>query len=167
LSSVVAHLQRYPEVVAVDTIGRAVANLRAQTGENTRVTTMVVSLLAMTIAIGIVYNNARISLAQRSRDLASLRVLGFSRREISGVLLGELAVQLALGLPIGVLLGQWWAQAIAAGVNSEGMRFPCVIAAGTYVRGIATALVAGIASALWVRRRLDRLDLIEVLKTRE
>lgn len=167
LSSVLAYVQRYPQVAAVDALGRTVANMRAQTGENVRVITSVVTLLAMTIAIGIIYNNARISLAQRGRDLASLRVLGFSRREISSILLGEMALQIALGLPIGLALGTTWARAIATGVSSEAMRFPLVIGARTYLQAIATAVLAGGASALWVRRRLDTLDLIEVLKTRE
>jgi putative ABC transport system permease protein len=129
--------------------------------------TAVVTGLAIAIAVGVVYNNARVALSQRSRDLATLRVLGFDRREISGVLLGELGLQILLGLPLGMLLGRWWAGAVAASIDPENLRFPLHIAPGTYGLAIGVAVVAGLASALGVRRRLDRLDLPAVLKTRE
>jgi putative ABC transport system permease protein len=125
------------------------------------------TLSAAAIAIGVVYNNARIALSLRGRDLASLRILGFTRKEVSGVLLGELTVQVALGIPLGLLFGTWWAQAYVAAISSEAMRFPLHIASQTYGGAALIALLSGVVSALLVRRKLDQLDLMAVLKTSE
>jgi putative ABC transport system permease protein len=129
--------------------------------------TFILALSAAAIAVGVVYNNARIALSTRSRDLASLRVLGYRRREISEILLGELAAQVLLGIPLGFLFGRVWAGLIAASIDPETMRFPMRIDLGTYAVSALIALAAGVVSALIVRRRLDQLDLVEVLKAAE
>ena len=103
----------------------------------------------------------------RARDLASLRVLGFRRGEISAVLLGELGLQVLLGLPPGMLIGKWLANGMMSGIDTEMYRFPVVISAQTYAYAAVVTLGAALVSALLVRRKLDRLDLIAVLKTRE
>ncbi|HWN70332.1 MAG TPA: ABC transporter permease, partial [Haliangium sp.] len=138
-----------------------------QTGESMAFMTFILTAFAATIAIGVVYNNARVALSMRSRDLASLRVLGFTRGEISAILLGELAVQVILAIPIGLWLGTAWARGVMAGVDPEVYRMPVTISASTYAFASAVAAGAGVASALLVRRKLDHLDLIGVLKTRE
>lgn len=129
--------------------------------------TFIAVLLASSVIFGVVYNNARISLTARSRDLASLRVLGFSRREISLVLIGSLAVEVALAIPLGLLLGYAWAQQFASSFDQETFRMVAVVAPRTYLLATAITLLSAAASALWVRRDLDRLDLLGVLKTRE
>ncbi len=138
-----------------------------QTGESMGAMTFILTVFAATIAIGVVYNNARVALSMRSRDLASLRVLGFTRGEISAILLGELAVQVLVAIPIGLWLGNVWARGLMASVDPETYRLPITISAGTYAFATAVALGAGIASALLVRRKLDHLDLVAVLKSRE
>jgi putative ABC transport system permease protein len=126
------------------------------------------TLFATAIAISIVYNNARVSVSMRARDLATLRVLGFTRGEISAILLGEQAVQIAVAIPLGLLLGTIGAKAlIASWADPEIFRIPFFISNQTYAFSVAVVLASGIASALLVRRKLDRLDLIGVLKTRE
>jgi putative ABC transport system permease protein len=160
-------LERRPGVLAVSRLDRMVAAFRAQTAEQMQTFTFILTLFASVIAIGVVYNNARVSLADRSRDLASLRVLGFRRREISAILLGELAIQLVLALPVGMLIGTWLAHGMMANVDLEQYRFPVVVSPRTYAFAAMVTLGAGLASALLVRRKLDRLDLIAVLKTRE
>jgi putative ABC transport system permease protein len=154
-------------MASVDSVKEMVAGMRTQMGKYMSVITLVVSVLAGCIAVGVVYNNARVSLSQRARDLASLRVLGFTRREVSAVLLGELGLQIAIGLPFGVLLGHWWAHGVADSIDPETLRFPVIVSFSTHAIAIGLAVAAGLASALWVRRRLDHLDLIAVLKTRE
>lgn len=144
-----------------------IARVRAQTGETWGAMTFILTLFAATIAIGVVYNNARVALSMRSRDLASLRVLGFTRGEISAVLLGELAVQVLLAVPIGLLLGTWMAEGIMATADPERYRMPAIISSQTYAFATAVTLISGLVSALLVRRKLDQLDLIGVLKTRE
>lgn len=165
LADVRARLKELPAVGGVTSRARVIENYRAQMGGSMVVITMILGLSAAAIAIGVVYNNARIALSLRSRDLASLRVLGFTRREISTVLLGELGAQVSLGVPLGLLFGTWWARAYAATIDQEVIRFPLHIAPSTYATAATIALVSGLVSALLVRRNLDRLDLVGVLKS--
>ncbi|HTJ45187.1 MAG TPA: ABC transporter permease [Kofleriaceae bacterium] len=160
-----ARLKDFPSVLGVSTRAHIVERYRAQTGESMLVITMILTLSAAAISIGVVYNNARIALSMRSRDLASLRVLGFTRREISSVLLGELALQVVLGIPLGLWLGHAWAALMAQGFDPDTVKFPLHIADTTYVGATMIALVSGLVSALLVRRKLDHLDLVAVLKS--
>ncbi len=124
-------------------------------------------LFAGIIAFGVVYNTARISLSERARDLASLRVLGFRKGEISYILLGEQAVLVLIALPLGLLIGRWMMAALVASMTSELYRVPFVLHGDTHVIATVTVVVAAAVSAIVVRRRLDGLDLVEVLKSRE
>jgi putative ABC transport system permease protein len=124
-------------------------------------------LFSSVIAFGVVYNAARVSLSERSRELASLRVLGFTRGEISLILLGELAVVVVAAIPVGMLVGYMAASALVAAFNTELYRFPVVVTPRTYGYAATAVLTAAAASGLAVRRRLDHLDLVAVLKTRE
>jgi putative ABC transport system permease protein len=124
-------------------------------------------LFAGIIAFGVVYNNARISLAERSRELATLRVIGFSRGEVSYILLGELAVVTLAALPVGCAMGYAMAASMMSILETELWRLPFVILPRTYAFAVITSLGATLVSALVVRARLDRLDLVSVLKMRE
>ena len=119
------------------------------------------------IAASIVYNDARIALSERTRELATLRVIGFTRAEIARILFGELAVVMVLGLPLGSVLGWVLALVIVPLFGNEMMRLPVVPSPATFAIAGLMVAVAGVLSALLVRRQLDRLDLIAVLKTRE
>ncbi len=160
-------LSAMPRVLGVTSPPAERAHIAESFARSMDVTMLVVTLFAATIAVGVVYNNARIALSTRSRELASLRVLGFTRGEISGILLGELGVQLLVAIPPGLLVGRWLAWLITAPINAEQFRWPVVISSETYALAALVVLAAGAASALLVRRQLDRLDLIGVLKTRE
>jgi putative ABC transport system permease protein len=111
--------------------------------------------------------NGRIVSPERSRELATLRVIGFTRGEISAILLGELAILTLLALPIGMVLGHSFAAWIAAAVESESFRIPVVVSRSTYAFSALIVIVAAIGSGLLVRRRLDHLDLVAVLKSKE
>jgi putative ABC transport system permease protein len=124
-------------------------------------------LFSSVIAGGVVYNSARVSLSERSRELASLRVLGFTRGEISFILLGELAVVTLAAIPIGMLAGYVFAGLLVAAFNTELYRFPLVVTARTFAFAASSVIAAAVLSGLAVRRRLDHLDLVAVLKTRE
>lgn len=124
-------------------------------------------IFAAVIAFGVVYNNARISLSERSRELATLRVIGFRRGEISYILLGELGLLVAIAIPVGLVLGYLMAAIIIAALQTELYRIPLMVSPRTFARAGVTTLVAAVISAAAVRRRLDRLDLVGVLKTRE
>jgi putative ABC transport system permease protein len=123
--------------------------------------------LGMIIAFGVVYNFARISLSEQGRELASLRVLGFHKGEVSAILLSELAVLTLLAQPLGWAIGYGFAWAMVQGFDSELYRVPLVVERSVYGWATVIVLTSALVSALVVRRRIDRLDLIEVLKTRE
>ena len=167
MDDVRARLKLQPAVIGVASTGHAIQLYRDQTGGSMLAMTLILTLSAAAIAIGVVYNNARIALSMRGRDLASLRVLGFTRREISSILLGELAAQVLLAIPLGLAIGTWWAHLLAASMDPEAIRFPVYIAPGSYATATVIALVSGLVSALLVRRKLDHLDLIGVLKSSE
>ncbi len=123
--------------------------------------------IAFVITFGIVYNAARIAYAERSRDLASLRVIGFTNGEAAFVLLGELAVVTLVALPIGAVMGYYLSFAIAAGFSTELYQIPAIFHPESY--GFAAMVVVGaaIASGWLVKRDIDRADLVSALKTRE
>lgn len=123
--------------------------------------------LASVIAIGVVYNFARISLSEQGREMASLRVLGFTRAEVSGLLILELAIVVLLAQPLGWLIGYGFAMAMVAGFQNELYRVPLVVARQAYGYASVVVIAAALISALVVRRRIDNLNLVEVLKTRE
>ena len=124
-------------------------------------------IFAAIIAFGVVYNSARVSLSERERELASLRVLGFTRAEISLILLGELTVLTLVALPVGGLLGYSLGLLIMLGFSNEIYRLSFTVSAATIAWTFLTVIGAAMVSALAVRHRLDRLDLVAVLKTRE
>jgi putative ABC transport system permease protein len=129
--------------------------------------TFVATVLAGIIGFGVVYNSARISLAERSRELASLRVLGYTRGEISYILLGELGILTLAAIPLGFLSGRWLCTYLSQALESDLFRIPVVIVPGTYALAATVVLVSSAVSSLIVRHRLDHLDLVEVLKTKE
>jgi putative ABC transport system permease protein len=124
-------------------------------------------VFATVVAFGVVYNNARISLAERSRELATLRVVGFSQREVAAVLVTELALLALLAVPLGLLLGTGFATAIIGAVNTETVRLPLVLSAGNYSFAVSVVAVASTVSALFVLRNLKRLNLVGALKAPE
>jgi putative ABC transport system permease protein len=125
------------------------------------------TILAATIAIGVVYNTVRIALSERGRELASLRVLGYTRGEVAYILLGELTLLVFLAIPLGLFLGQKLAVFMAASAQTELFRVPMVIEASTYAFAALVVLVAAVASAAFVGNKVNHLDLVEVLKARE
>jgi putative ABC transport system permease protein len=142
-------------------------NIEEVTARNVMVFSAILTAFATVIAVGVVYNNARIALAERAWELASLRVLGFSRQEVSAFLLGELALEIALATPLGMVLGYFLASLIVHLIKTDEFLFPFAIEAPTYAFAALCVLFAGGVSALIVRRRVDKLDLVGVLKTRE
>jgi putative ABC transport system permease protein len=160
-------LKETPMVAGVSLKRSAIESFEKTLAETFYVMIFFNLLFSSVIAFGVVYNAARVSLSERSRELASLRVLGFTRGEISFILLGELTVVVLLAIPIGMLLGYVFAGVLVAAFNTELYRFPLVVTPRTYAYAASAVLVAATLSGLAVRRRLDHLDLVAVLKTRE
>jgi putative ABC transport system permease protein len=162
-----AQLKQTPRVASVQERAAAVQSFRETTVESQRQMQFFNVIFACIIASGVVYNTARISLSERSRELATLRVIGFTRGEISSILLGELAVLTLAALPVGMALGYVFSWGVAQAFESESYRIPLVISHQTYGFAALVVLLAAAVSGLLVRRRLDRLDLVSVLKSKE
>jgi putative ABC transport system permease protein len=145
----------------------AIENFYETMAETILTFTLINTLLASTIAFGVVYNSARIALSERGRELASLRVLGFSRGEVSYILLGELALLTLAAIPAGFAIGNAICAYIAGQLESELYRIPLVLESNTYAFAATTVGVSAIVSGLIIWQRLGHLDLVGVLKTRE
>jgi putative ABC transport system permease protein len=167
IGSFYAAVKAVPAVAGVSLTAVTLQNFREMMAENMFLQIFINVLFAGVIAFGVVYNAARVSLSERERELASLRVLGFTRAEISLILLGELAVLTVVALPLGAVLGYGLGRAIMTVFNNEVYRLSFVVSPATVAWSFLVVIGAAIASGLLVRRRLDRLDLVGVLKTRE
>lgn len=162
-----SELKELPAVagVALQTVARN--NFTELMDQNIGLSIWIYTIFAALIAIGVVYNSVRISFAERQRELASLRVLGFTRGEVSYILLGEIAFLTLLALPVGAALGTLLAWSLARAMSSDLFRLPFVIDPATYGYAGAVVIVVTAVSGLLVRRQLDRMDLVEVLKSRD
>jgi putative ABC transport system permease protein len=156
-----------PRVAGAWSKGTMLRNMEEISARNVRIMSTVLTVFAGVIAVGVVYNNARIALSERAWEMASLRVLGFTRGEVEALLLGELAIVTSFALPLGMVLG--WALTNVASrlMRSDQFQFPVVISPATYAWACVCVIVAGVASAWVVRRRIDQLDMVSALKTRE
>ena len=160
-------LKRTPKVANVNIKRAALESFQKTLAENLlRMKTFNV-IFASIIAFGVVYNSARISLSERGRELATLRVIGFTRTEISFILLGELALLTLIALPLGLLFGYGLSGLAIWALETETQRFPLVINSSTYAFAATVTMVAALISGLIVRRRVNQLDLVAVLKSRE
>jgi putative ABC transport system permease protein len=166
-SNVYAQLKRLPGVAGTTSRAAMLKNFRDTMAENISTSVGIIVFAACVIAAGVIYNQARISLSERGRELASLRVLGFTRSEVRGMLFAEQAIVTIAGIPISFAIGTICAAWLMRLFEAERHRFPTVVAASTYAIATIVVLVAATGAGLAIRRRLDRLDLVAVLKTRE
>lgn len=162
-----ATVKRIPAVAGVSLRHVMLQNFRDTMAQNMNLQIFFNVAFAGVIAFGVVYNSARVSLSERERELASLRVLGFTRAEISLILLGELAVVTLAALPVGAVIGYALGRVIMGLFNNEVYRLSFSVSAATIAWSFLIVIAAAFVSALAVRRRLDHLDLVAVLKTRE
>jgi len=160
-------LKQLPAVGAVTLREAAIKMFNESIGETMLIYISFYTVFACTLAIGVTYNAMRIALSERGRELATLRVLGFSTGEISYVLLGEAALLVVLAIPLGCLMGYGLSALMARAFATELFRIPLVVVPATYAFAVTVVLAATTLAALLVHRRLAHLDLISVLKTRE
>ncbi|MEO8361439.1 MAG: FtsX-like permease family protein [Vicinamibacteria bacterium] len=165
--AVMRRLKRMPAVASVASPAQMLASFQTQLAGSLFVAVAFLVGFSSIIAVAVIYNGARIALSERGRELASLRVFGFTKREVSAILFGEQAILTFLAIPIGWALGYTLAGSVATSLRSETYRIPLVISASTYLWSALVVLGAAGLSSLLVRRRLNQLDLIGVLKTRE
>jgi putative ABC transport system permease protein len=162
-----AELKRMPAVAGSGTRLAGLASFEATLARSMGIMTGVLVTFACVIASAVVYNTARIALSERARELASLRVLGFTRAEVARMLLGEQALLALLAIAFGLLLGARICRMIGGAYQWELFRLPLVVSDRTYAFAVCVAALAALGSAVAVRRRLDRLDLVAALKARE
>lgn len=167
MSQLYAKLKETPALAGVTVKQAAIQNFNETIAENLRPMRMINATFAFVIAFGVIYNCALITLAERSRDLATLRVMGFKRWEVSTVLLGELAVITIAAIPIGLPIGCVFAWLATLALDTETHRFPLVLTRATLAYAVVVVIVSAIVSSLVVRRMLDKLDLISALKVKE
>lgn len=160
-------LNARPRVLGMVANAASIESFYASIGEFVLFYNMVATLLAASIGFGVVYNSARIALSERSRELASLRVLGFTHGEIAYILLGELALLTLVAIPVGFLLGIGLTGIVVLAFKTDLYRLPLILTPSNYALGASVVLAAALASGLIIWRRLGRLDLMSVLKTRE
>lgn len=160
-------LKDVPDVAAILFRRAAIDTFHQTLGETILIFIGFFVAFSMTLAFGVTYNSIRIALSERARELATLRVLGFSRWEISYILLGEVGLLTWVAIPLGAVIGFGLAWYMTNAFETELYRVPLVLRDATYGKAALIVLAAAIGCAAIVRRRLDRLDLVAVLKTRE
>lgn len=162
-----AHLKQVPGIAGVSSPELMLETFNEELAKTIDLTTTFLLGFACVIAVGVIYNGARISLSERGRELASLRVMGFHRREVAILLLGEQAVVTLLGIPLGCVIGYGLSRLIAGAIETDAYRIAFFADPSTYVLAGMIILAAAAASGFAVRRRLDKFDLVAVLKTKE
>ncbi|MBI4291219.1 MAG: FtsX-like permease family protein [Betaproteobacteria bacterium] len=167
LPSLLSRFKTMPRIAGVAERVQEIRNFHRTMDETMLFFTYVATVFSVIIAFGVLYNSARIALTERGRELASLRVLGFTRGEIGYILLGELGILTLVAIPLGLWLGEWMCYYIAYTMQNDLFRVPVVLVPETYSFAVAVVLISAVLSGLAVRRRLDQLDLIAVLKTAE
>ena len=159
------YLKATPIIAGVSLRAASRSGLEETIGETMGIVTLFNTGFSALIVFGVIYNNARISLAERARDLASLRVLGYRRSEVSYILLGELAILTLTGLPFGIAFGYFLSRSLSASFGGDLFIIPFGLSTSTVAWAVLIVLLAAAITALFVRRRLDRLELVAVLKT--
>ncbi len=162
-----AEVKRTPMIAGVSFLDNASASMRKMLSEGSGFFAYLFVVFSSLMAGGVAYSAARVTFAEQERDLATLRVLGFGRREVSYVLMAEIGALLLIALPLGVILGTLLSRWLMAQFQTDLFTFPYVTDAGAYGRSALFVVCAVLGAVLAVRRGVDRLDLVGVLKSRE
>jgi len=158
-------LWEMPRIAGIGLINEAERNLRDYLDDTILIFMGILLLLACSIAFAVIYNNARIAFAERSRELATLRVLGFRRAEVGWILIGEIAILTLLAIPLGWLVGTGFALLVNHAMSSDMFRLPFVVGPQIYAFSAAGVLVASAMSVLLIARRINKIDMVTSLKT--
>jgi putative ABC transport system permease protein len=164
---VFAQLKEFPAVAGASSRAATIRNIDEQMRQSMVFVLALITSSACVIAIGVVYNSARIALSERGRELASLRVLGFTTNEVAGMLLGEQAAIMIVALPVGIAFGAAFSIALARAFEQERFHFPYVMTLHSQLFAMAVVVAAGVLASVVVRRRVKRLDMVSALRTRE
>ena len=160
-------LKQIPAITGISTREASLNSFKEISAENLSIMTTWLVIFAGIITFSVVYNSARIALSERGRELASLRIIGFTKAEVAFILLGEQAILTWLAIPVGYVIGYGLAALMSSAFNSELYRLPLIITNSNYAFTFIVVASASLISGLIIRRQINRLDLIAVLKTRE
>ncbi|MFZ2281642.1 MAG: FtsX-like permease family protein, partial [Prosthecobacter sp.] len=160
-------VKKQPKIEFASVKKNELAAFRASTGQSIGTLRQLFLWMAVIVAFGVVYNSARIALSERGRDLATLRVVGLTKREVAGVLLGELTLLVLVALPLGLVFGSVLASYVISAVSNETVRLPQYISTITYAKSVLVVLAASGTSFAMVGFMLNKLDLVSVLKARD
>jgi putative ABC transport system permease protein len=166
-SALLAELKKYPATQFSTFLRLERRNFEKMLNENLLTMITIYLSMASIIAFGVIYNYARVSLSEQGRDMASLRVLGFTRGEVASLMFTELCIIVLAAQPLGWLMGYGIARAMASSFSTELYSMPLIIGPNIYAIASVANILAAVVSAVLVRQRIDRLDMVEVLKTRE
>jgi putative ABC transport system permease protein len=167
LDSIYTELKQTPAVASVSLRENTIQQFQNTIAGSMAIFNIVLLIFACIIAFGVVYNAARIALSERGRELATLRIIGFTRREVAFILLGEQAVLTLLAIPVGFAIGYGLAALMSLAYDTELYRWPLVVSRQTYGFSVLVILMAALISGYLIRRQINQLDLVAVLKTRE
>jgi putative ABC transport system permease protein len=167
LDSIYAELKQTPAVASVSLRENTIQQFQNTIAGSLAIFNTVLIIFACIIAFGVVYNAARIALSERGRELATLRIIGFTRREVAFILLGEQAVLTLLAIPVGFAIGYGLAGLMSLAYDTELYRWPLVVSRQTYGFSFLVIMIAAFISGYLIRRQINQLDLVAVLKTRE
>jgi putative ABC transport system permease protein len=162
-----SEVKEVPRIATVSITRALKESFRKTTAESINLIQGIYFMFSVIVAFGVVYNSARIALSERSRDLATLRVVGFTTREVAGVLIGELVMLTLVAIPIGLWIGGRLANLIVQAASTETVRLPLILTHQTYATAVLIVLLSAGFSFYIVSRRIQKLDLLEVLKARE
>lgn len=160
-------VKEVPRIAGVNITSALKESFRKTTAESINLIQGIYFMFSIIVAFGVVYNSARIALSERGRDLATLRVVGFTNREVAAVMIGELAMLTLAAIPVGLWIGGRLANFIVVSASTETVRLPLILTHQTYATAILIVLLSAGASFFVVSRRIRNLDLLEVLKARE
>ncbi len=163
----VSEVKDSPRIASIITTATSRESFDETVGQMMDTMQYIYFLFAVIVAFGVVYNSARIALSERSRDLATLRVVGFTKREVAGVMIGELALLTIIAIPFGLLIGAELSRALVESFATETIRIPLVLKPKTFAVATLIVFVSSVVSFAVVGRRIKNLDLIGVLKSRE
>ncbi|MCW8892621.1 MAG: ABC transporter permease, partial [Deltaproteobacteria bacterium] len=167
LRGIYSKLKGMPRVVGVIEHKSAIRAFYDTVAESILFFTFISTLLAASIAFGVIYNSMRIALSERNRELASLRVLGFERAEVAYILLGEQALLTLVAIPLGMLIGYGLCAYLAFQFDTDLYRVPLVLGMKVYALSAIVVILSSIVSAVMIWRNLAHLDMVAVLKTKE
>jgi putative ABC transport system permease protein len=167
LDQLYTQLKQTPAIASVSLHKVMIERFQQTIAQSQGIATTIQVVFACIIAFGVVYNAARIALSERGRELATLRIIGFSKIQVAVVLLGEQAVLTLAAIPLGFALGYGIAALLSLAYDTELYRFPLIITKSSYAFAFIVITIAALGSGLLVRRQCDRLDLIAVLKIQE